>query len=105
MTNANGTRRAALFARAAAPVAAPIAASAEVFAGHYELRADAVAEGVWVVRGADAAISFANGGAIANATILAATDAARGATRSRGRRRTARARRGRMNKASSPRRS
>ena len=79
MTNAKCTRRAALFALAAAPVAAPLAASAEVFAGHYELRADAVAEGVWVVRGADAAISFANGGAIANATILAATDAARGA--------------------------
>jgi quinoprotein relay system zinc metallohydrolase 1 len=54
--------------------AAPFAARAEVFAGRYTLVPEVVAPGVWLVRGADAAISFANGGAIANAVILAASD-------------------------------
>jgi len=54
--------------------AAPFAARAEVFAGRYTLVPEAVAPGVWLVRGADEAISFANGGAIANAVILAASD-------------------------------
>ena len=56
----------------AALLAAP--AFAEVFAGHYDIRPEKVADGVWIVRGADEAIAFANGGAIANAAILA-TDA------------------------------
>lgn len=37
----------------------------------YAIRPEAVAEGLWVVRGADAPIEAANGGAIANITILA----------------------------------
>ena len=64
------TRRALL----AALAAAPFAARAEVFAGHYTLVPEAVAPGVWLVRGADEAISFSNGGAIANAVILAASN-------------------------------
>lgn len=71
-------RRALLAAMAAAPLAAPWALRAEIFAGRYTLVPEAVAPGVWVVRGADEAISFANGGAIANAVILAAS-APRGA--------------------------
>lgn len=63
------SRRAAmagLLALAAAPAAAaPLA---------YDIRPEPVADGLWVVRGADAPIESANGGAIANITILA-TDA------------------------------
>ncbi|MBU6165192.1 MAG: quinoprotein relay system zinc metallohydrolase 1 [Alphaproteobacteria bacterium] len=40
----------------------------------YRLVAEPVAAGIWVVRGADAPIAMANGGAIANITIIA-TDA------------------------------
>lgn len=57
----------------AALAAAPFAARAEVFAGRYTLVPEVVAPGVWLVRGADEAISFSNGGAIANAVILAAS--------------------------------
>lgn len=46
---------------------------AQPFAGTYEPRADLVANGIWLVRGADEPITFANGGAIAN-TIIIATD-------------------------------
>lgn len=46
---------------------------AQPFAGIYEPRADVVADGIWLVRGADEPITFANGGAIAN-TIIIATD-------------------------------
>lgn len=53
---------------------APAAAFAERFAGKYNPVADPVGNGVWIVRGADEAIGFANGGAIANSAILA-TDA------------------------------
>lgn len=52
----------------------PVAAFAEQFAGKYNPLAEAVGDGVWMVRGADEAIGFANGGAIANSAILA-TDA------------------------------
>lgn len=52
----------------AAALAAPVAARAAV---HYAPRADAVAEGVWMVRGVDAPIAYANGGAIANSALIA----------------------------------
>lgn len=48
-------------------------ALAQPFAGVYEPGADLVADGIWLVRGADEPITFANGGAIAN-TIIIATD-------------------------------
>lgn len=54
-----------------AMMAAPVALRAQN-AGHYTLRSEVVAPGIWVVRGADEAIAFNNGGAIANCTILAA---------------------------------
>lgn len=57
-----------------AGLAAPAAAFAEKFAGKYNPVAEAVGEGLWMVRGADEAIGFANGGAIANSAIIA-TDA------------------------------
>lgn len=47
------------------------AASAPAAAPAYRLAAQAVAPGVWVVRGADAGIAMANGGAIANIGIIA----------------------------------
>ncbi|MBA4354255.1 MAG: MBL fold metallo-hydrolase [Novosphingobium sp.] len=53
---------------------APIIARAEVFAGTYAPQATPVADGIWLVRGADEPIAFANGGAIANTAIIA-TDA------------------------------
>jgi len=52
-----------------AMMALPFAARA---AERYVLKPESVAPGVWVVRGADEAIAFGNGGAIANCTILAA---------------------------------
>lgn len=52
-----------------AMLAMPLAARA---ATRYALKAESVAPGIWVVRGADEAIAFNNGGAIANCTILAA---------------------------------
>lgn len=59
-------------AAVATSVAAPL--QAETFASRYAPRAVLVADGLWLVRGTDAPIAFANGGAIANAAILA-TDA------------------------------
>lgn len=53
---------------------APATAFAEQFAGKYNPLAEKVADGLWMVRGADEAIGFANGGAIANSAIIA-TDA------------------------------
>lgn len=47
---------------------------AESFAGQYRPAAEPVADGVWIVRGADEPIAFSNGGAIANSTLIA-TDA------------------------------
>ena len=58
----------------AAALALPVAAQAEQFAGHYEPHAEPIAQGLWMVRGADAPIEFANGGAIANSALIA-TDA------------------------------
>lgn len=55
-------------------LALPAAALAEQFAGTYRPRADVVADGVWLVRGADEPIAFANGGAIANTAIIATDD-------------------------------
>lgn len=52
----------------------PAAAFAEKFAGKYNPVAEQIADGVWMVRGTDEAIAFANGGAIANSAIIA-TDA------------------------------
>lgn len=57
-----------------AALACPFAARAETFAGTYSPKAEAIAEGVWMVRGVDAPILFENGGMIANSAILA-TDA------------------------------
>ncbi len=45
-------------------------ARAETFAGAYAPKAEPIAEGIWMVRGADAPIRFENGGAIANSAIL-----------------------------------
>lgn len=50
---------------------APAAAFAEQFAGKYNPLAQAIGDGLWMVRGADEAIGFANGGAIANSAIIA----------------------------------
>lgn len=61
------SRRAALGLLAAAP----IAARAETFAGAYAYDHQSIGPGIWLVRGADEAIAFGNGGAIANAVILA----------------------------------
>jgi len=44
---------------------------AEKFAGKYVLKPEMVADGIWFLRGADAPIAFANGGAIANCAIIA----------------------------------
>lgn len=57
-----------------AALALPVAARAETFAGAYAPKAEPIAEGVWMVRGADAPILFENGGMIANSAIIA-TDA------------------------------
>nr|WP_183611933.1 quinoprotein relay system zinc metallohydrolase 1 [Novosphingobium hassiacum] len=47
---------------------------AQPFAEAYLPRAELVADGIWLVRGADEPISFANGGAIANVAIIATDD-------------------------------
>nr|WP_240949981.1 quinoprotein relay system zinc metallohydrolase 1 [Novosphingobium sp. ERN07] len=52
----------------------PALALAEQFAGTYRPQAEQIAEGVWIVRGVDEPIAFANGGAIANSAILATED-------------------------------
>jgi quinoprotein relay system zinc metallohydrolase 1 len=57
-----------------AGLAFPFAVRAETFAGSYAPKAEAIADGVWMVRGADAPIAFDNGGMIANSAIIA-TDA------------------------------
>ncbi|WP_427963416.1 quinoprotein relay system zinc metallohydrolase 1 [Altererythrobacter sp.] len=61
------TRRTVL----AAALATPMALKAQQFSGTYKPGAVAIGEGIWLVRGEDEAIGFANGGAIANAVILA----------------------------------
>lgn len=67
-------RRRFLAAGLVGGLAASRLARAETFATAYRPEAVPVADGVWLVRGADEAIAFANGGAIANA-VLIATDA------------------------------
>lgn len=64
------TRRQTLGAMAGVVSLAAVPASAETFAGRYRLRPERVGEGLWFVRGTDAPIAFANGGAIANCAIL-----------------------------------
>ena len=55
-------------------LALPFVARAQNFAGTYTPEATAIGDGIWMVPGADEAIGFANGGAIANSVIMA-TDA------------------------------
>ena len=52
-------------------LALPVMARAQGFAGTYAPQAIPIGDGIWMVRGADEAIGFANGGAIANSVILA----------------------------------
>ncbi|MEO0031884.1 MAG: hypothetical protein RIS94_1642, partial [Pseudomonadota bacterium] len=49
-------------------------ARGETFAGNYQPRAVPVADGIWMVRGADEPIAFGNGGAIANSAIIATSE-------------------------------
>lgn len=55
---------------AALALTAPALSMADEYAGTYAPKAESVAPGVWVVRGADEPIQFSNGGAIANSVIL-----------------------------------
>lgn len=68
------SRRSLIGAGLALPLVASRLARAETFAGSYTPKAEAIADGIWMVRGADAPIAFANGGAIANRALIA-TDA------------------------------
>lgn len=63
--------RRAVLAGALAAGLAPVAARAESFGGTYTLDATPIGDGIWLVRGADAAITPDNGGAIANIVIMA----------------------------------
>lgn len=65
------SRRALLGFCAAAPLGLARPARAETFAGAYPIVPQPIGEGLWLVRGADEAIAFGNGGAIANTVILA----------------------------------
>ncbi len=68
-------RRRAIAAGLALPfLARPLLARAETFAGAYRPRAEPVADGVWMVRGADEPIAFANGGMIANSALIATSE-------------------------------
>lgn len=64
-------RRGVLLGALALPLAAPFTGRAEQFAGTYAPAATPIGEGLWMVRGADEALGFANGGAIANSVIIA----------------------------------
>lgn len=64
-------RRRVLLGALALPFARPFAAAAQGFAGDYDPQATPIGDGIWMVRGADEAIGFANGGAIANSVIMA----------------------------------
>ena len=68
------SRRHCLAGALALPVLATRQARAEVFAGTYDPKAEAIADGAWMVRGADAPIAFANGGAIANSAFIASDE-------------------------------
>ncbi len=63
-------RRAVLLSALATGLA-PALVRAESFAGTYTLNAAPLGDGIWLVRGADEAITPANGGAIANIVIMA----------------------------------
>ncbi|MGY6637999.1 MAG: quinoprotein relay system zinc metallohydrolase 1 [Erythrobacter sp.] len=67
-------RREVVLGALALPMALPQMARAQGFAGSYNLAADPIGDGIWLVRGADEAITPQNGGAIANIVIMA-TDA------------------------------
>lgn len=54
-----------------AALALPVVARAQSFAGTYAPEATPIGDGIWMVRGADEALGFANGGAIANSIIMA----------------------------------
>ncbi len=70
------SRRALLAAAASLPVAVAghglaATALAQQFATGYHPRAESIADGIWMVRGADEAIAMTNGGAIANSAFIA----------------------------------
>lgn len=52
-------------------LAVPVMARPQGFAGTYRPKAIAIGDGIWMVPGADEALEFANGGAIANSIIMA----------------------------------
>lgn len=52
-------------------LAVPVMARAQGFAGTYAPEAIPIGDGIWMVPGADEALEFANGGAIANSVIMA----------------------------------
>ena len=52
-------------------LALPVMARAQGFAGTYAPEAIPIGDGIWLVPGADEALEFANGGAIANSVIMA----------------------------------
>ena len=61
------TRRGVL----AGALAVPVMARAQGFAGTYAPEATPIGDGIWMVSGADEALEFSNGGAIANSIIMA----------------------------------
>jgi quinoprotein relay system zinc metallohydrolase 1 len=64
-------RRAVLLGALALPVMGPAVLRAQGFAGTYAPEATPIGDGIWLVRGADEALGFDNGGAIANCIIMA----------------------------------
>lgn len=64
-------RRGVLAGALALPFVPAFAGRAQQFAGTYAPAATPIGEGIWMVRGADEALGFANGGAIANSVIMA----------------------------------
>ncbi|WP_066554840.1 quinoprotein relay system zinc metallohydrolase 1 [Croceicoccus bisphenolivorans] len=65
------SRRHMIAATLAGGTLLPAIARGEIFASGYHPQASLIADGVWLVRGADEAIDFTNGGAIANAVLIA----------------------------------
>jgi len=55
----------------AGALALPVAARAEQYSGTYAPEATAIGDGIWLVRGADDALRFENGGAVANSVFMA----------------------------------
>lgn len=64
-------RRAVVLGALALPLTAPMLAHSQSFAGTYSPTAEPIGDGIWLVRGADEAITPENGGAIANIVIMA----------------------------------